>query len=110
MGNALVVPAAKTATGNSSALNNGSASSNGGVGHLHVTANSGTSQTLDVTIEDSADGSSGWATILTFTQVTTTNGAQRVAITGTVRQYIRAVYTIGGTSPSYTLGVTFARR
>jgi hypothetical protein len=109
-GHILRVPSATGASSNSSALDGAAATTNGGVGHLHVSANSGTTPTLDVIIEDSADGSTGWATIATFTQVTTTNQAVRVEITGTVKRYIRAAWTIGGSTPSYTFAVAFARR
>jgi hypothetical protein len=106
----LRVPGATGTSSNTSALNNGAASANGGVGHLHVSANSGSTPTLDVIIEDSPDGSTGWATIATFSQVTTTDQALRVEITGTVKQYIRAAWTIGGTTPLYTFAAAFARR
>jgi hypothetical protein len=109
-GHILRVPGATGSSSNSSALNNAAASSNGGVGHLHVSAHSGSTPTLDVIIEDSADGSTGWATIATFPQVTTTDQALRVEIAGTVKQYIRAAWTIGGSTPSYTFAVAFARR
>src|SRR3990167_2388216 len=101
--------AARIATGTTTAQNNGAATTNGGVGHLHITAASGATPPPDVIIEDSADGSTGWATILTFSQKTAA-GSQRVEITGTVRQYLRVSYTIGGSGPSFTFATGFARR
>jgi hypothetical protein len=88
--------------GNGSALDNTAATSNGGVGYLHVFGVS--SGSLAVKIQDSADNSV-WADIITFTAATT-GGAQRVAITGTVRRYVRALWTITGGA---TLAVGFAR-
>lgn len=99
--------AAVTADTNGTAVDGGAASSNGGVGHLHVTAFSGFSGAA-VTIEDSANGSSGWATILTFTTAAGVTG-ERVAITGAVRRYLRAVFDVTGTG-SVTAQVSFARR
>lgn len=76
---------------------------------LEVGAVSGTSPTLDVKIQESADASS-WTDVpgATFTQVTAANNSQilRVDGLGTSRKrYLRAVATIAGTSPSFTLAV-----
>lgn len=96
-----------TATGNGTARDLTAQTTNGGVAHLHVSAFSGlTSNT--VTIEDSANGSTGWATIATFTAATGIT-SQRLAITGTVKQYLRVVDTVVGTG-SCTRTVAFARR
>ena len=111
-GQALGSHAAVTATGTGSAVDGGAATSNGGVAQLHVTAVAGTSSpTLDVIIEHSVNGSSSWATLATFTQVTTSTSAQRVTVAAgtTVRRYLRASYTVAGTGPSYTCAVAFAR-
>lgn len=72
---------------------------------LDVGAVSGTTPTLDVTIQDSADNSSFAAiTGAAFSQFTAANkqGVLRVNLDGK-RRYIRAVATIGGTTPSFTL-------
>ncbi len=111
-GQSLATHAAVTATGNGSAVDNGAASSDGGIAHLHVTALGGTSTpTCDVTIEHSVNGSTLWATLATFTQVTTTVASQRVVVAAgtTVRRYLRVAYTVAGTNPTYTLAVAFAR-
>lgn len=77
---------------------------------LEVGAVSGTSPTLDVKIQDSADNSA-FADVagLTFTQVTASNNSQILRIEGlntaTRRRYLRAVGTIAGTSPSFAFGV-----
>lgn len=71
---------------------------------LSVGAASGTSPTLDVTIQQSPDGSTGWTTVGSFTQMTGT-GSQEIRVTPT-QPYIRVAYTIAGTSPSFTFHVT----
>lgn len=77
----------------------------GGAGYLLCTANSGT---LDVTIEHSVDGIANWEALATFTQLTAgAEGSEVVAVSGTVRRYLRATWTIGGTA---TFFVGFARR
>lgn len=98
---------ATTITGNSTSIDNGAATTNGGVGHIHATTISGT-PTLDAVVADSADDSS-FATILTFAQLAAA-GKQRVEIAGNVRRYTREQHTVGGGSPSVTYAVAFARR
>lgn len=70
---------------------------------LNVTAASGTTPTLDVVIEDSLDGTN-WNTIGTFTQKVTT-GRQVIDITTPFADTVRARWTIGGTTPSFTFAV-----
>ena len=98
---------AVTATENGAAQNNGAATANGGLAQLHVTAFSGLTNAV-VTVEDSANGSTGWATIATFATVTAVTGEQ-VAVAGAVRQYLRYVATLTGTG-SVTFQCSFARR
>jgi hypothetical protein len=79
---------------------------------LEVGAVSGTNPTLSVKIQESADGSTGWTDVdgAVFTQVTSANNSQilRVEGLGTSRQrYLRAVATLGGTSPNFTFAVEF---
>lgn len=90
-----------------SAVDNAAGTTNGGVGHLHVTAASGTSPTLDTIVEHSTNNSS-WSTLATFTQATAAT-SQRVSVTGTVHRYLRAKSTLAGTNPSFTIAVAFAR-
>ncbi|MEW6304687.1 MAG: hypothetical protein AB1705_14525 [Verrucomicrobiota bacterium] len=71
---------------------------------------SGTSPTLDGKIQDSADGSTGWADVsgATFTQVTASTNHQSIGVdTRACKRYIRYVGTIAGTSPSFQLAVEF---
>jgi hypothetical protein len=74
-----------------------------------VQAGVSVSGTLDVVIEDSADGSTGWATVAgaVFTQLTATDAGAYGTIklnSGTTKRYVRAAITIGGTS--YMANVT----
>ena len=77
---------------------------------LDSAAGAGTSPTLDVTIEDSADNSS-FAAIssgaVAFTQVTGTAAAQAVSVNkDDASRYVRIKYTIGGSSgQSFTFSV-----
>lgn len=99
--------AAVTADTNGTAVDGTAASTSGAVAHLHVTAFSGFSGVV-VTVQDSADGSTGWATIGTFTTVTAVTG-ERIEIAGTVRRYTRVVYDVTG-SGSITAQTSIARR
>ena len=94
-----------TSTSNGSAVDGDAASSDGGVAHLFADTVSGVSPTLDVTVEHSVDGSTGWDTLATAT------AAERVVVAAgtTVRRHLRAAYTVGGSSPSFAVAVAFAR-
>lgn len=76
----------------------------------------GTSPTLDITVQDSATGSTSWSTLATFPQQTTTmtitNPENTTAATqativrrsfrvSDTRPYIHVAYTAGGTSPVF---------
>lgn len=99
-------PAALTAT------TNGTSVDTRGYGDamavLEVGAVSGTSPTLDVKIQESDDNSAFTDVAgAAFTQVTAANSSQvlRLGQLNLVRKrYVRAVATIGGTSPSFALG------
>jgi len=80
-----------------------------------VNAISGTTPTLDVTVEESDDGSTGWVAVpavalidpdtgdaTTFTQVTTVDSFQVLALRRQkVTRFVRVVFTLAGTSPVY---------
>ena len=73
-----------------------------------VGAVTGTSPTLDGKIQDSADGSTGWADVTgaTFTQVTASTSLLSIGVdTRLAKRYIRYVGTIAGTTPSFTMAV-----
>ena len=99
--------AAITADGNGAARDLTAQSTNGGVAHLHVTAFTGLTSNV-ITIEDSADGSTGWATIATFATVSGVT-SERLAIAGTIKRYVRVVDDVTGTG-SCTRVVSLARR
>tara|TARA_R110000868_G_scaffold82598_1_gene233163 strand:- start:85 stop:807 length:723 start_codon:yes stop_codon:yes gene_type:complete len=97
------------ATGNGTARDLTASSARGGVAHLHVTGFA-TLTSDTITIEHSVDGSTSWATLVTFTAVTALT-SQRVEVADgtTVRRYLRVVDTFSG-SGSCTRAVFFARR
>lgn len=103
-------PAALTATGQSSSIDLGAEYKDDVAVIMNVGAVSGTSPTLDMVIQKSTDNST-WVTGATFTQVTAANklGCGQVNMDGGYR-YLRASYTIGGTSPSFTLSVEVMAR
>lgn len=76
---------------------------------LDSEAGSGTSPTLTVKLQDSADNSTfADITDATFTQVTSAAaGFEKISInTNDVRRYVRAVGTLGGTSPVFVYAVS----
>lgn len=99
---------AATATANGSSVDQLAATTQGAVGVLQVTAASGTTPNLAVKLQHSVDNSV-WVDLVTFTAATTT-GWQRQRVTGTVNRYIRAIWTITGTTPSLTFTAALARR
>ena len=94
--------AARTVTGSAAAL-----PGSGGLAtlraQLDVTAASGTTPTLDVVLEDTIDGTN-YNTIATFTQLTAA-GRLVVNVTTPFSDTLRARWTIGGTTPSFTFSV-----
>lgn len=70
---------------------------------LDVTAASGTAPTLTVLIEDTIDGTN-WNTVGSFTQKTAVS-REVVNITIPFSDRLRASWTIGGTTPSFTFSV-----
>lgn len=71
---------------------------------------SGTTPTLDGKIQDSADGSTGWADVTgaTFTQVTASDSQQAIGLdTRACKRYVRYVGTIAGTTPSFNVAALF---
>lgn len=93
-------------TGN---VDNGSATTDGGVAVLQVSAASGTLPTLDVKLQHSDDGLV-WVDLVTFTQQTAVNGEYVTVAAGTtVNRYLRALWTVGGTTPSFNFNLAFKR-
>jgi hypothetical protein len=102
----------ETATANNTAVDNAVLSSNGGVGHLQVTAKTDTVAVWTVKIQHSVDNST-WVNLVTFTNVSNralAAGAQRIEVTGTVNRYLRAQCTLVSGTTAITPLVAFARR
>lgn len=73
---------------------------------LNVSAASGTTPTLDVTIKSKDDTSGGWFTIATFTQKTAV-GSELKTLSANLGSIIAVFWEIGGTTPSFTFSVGF---
>ena len=81
----------------------------GGAGILIVSAKSGTSPTLDSKIQHSADDTT-YADLVTFTQATNTTSEVKLVDEGTtVNRYLKAILTVGGSTPSFTAIIAFGR-
>lgn len=92
-----------TSAGNGTAVDFGAATANGGFGYVQLTEFTGTSVT--VTIEDSADGSTGWATVGTFTVLAGDNLEERIELnSGAIKRYLRAVTAGTFTSAALLVG------
>lgn len=74
----------------------------------HVSAASGTTPTLDVTLEQSANGTSGWATVAGSALTQLTAAGNRIGFAAPTQPYVRVKATIGGTTPSFTGTVAIA--
>lgn len=74
---------------------------------LAVSGASGTAPTLDVRLEASADGLSGWRTVATFARATLPTVEKISAVSP--ERYVRVAWTIAGTTPAFTFGVTGAK-
>ena len=78
---------------------------------LQSAAGTGTDPTLDVKLQDSADGSTDWQDITgaVFTQITDAAVSTEVIKfnASAVRRFVRAVATIGGTTPSFICAASF---
>lgn len=96
--------AAETATGADTAVELGDCATVRLV--LNVSAVSGTTPTLDVTVETSADNgvADAWRTLGTFAQKTVV-AAERKSFGGCDR-WVRTRRVVGGTTPSFTYDIT----
>jgi hypothetical protein len=95
------------AGGNSTALDQVDETTGGALGQLHITDATGVTPELSVSIQHSPDDSV-WTDLVTFTPATAA-GSEQLTVSGTVDQYIRALWTVGGTSPNFTFTVAFTR-
>ena len=96
-----------TATANGTSVDNAAGTTNGGIANLHITEVSGTTPTMTVIIQHSTNNST-FTTLASFTAATAVT-SESISFTGTVNRYVRAQYTVGGTSPSFTCQVSLAR-
>jgi hypothetical protein len=74
-------------------------------------AGGGDTPTLDGKLQDSPDGSGSWADLsgAAFTQVEDEASLQKLVLNpNSTRGYVRYVGTIGGTTPSFAVGVIIA--
>lgn len=106
IGVSLVDLAQVTATGNGSSVDGTASSSTGGLAVLHVSACSGS---LVVKVQGSSTGSSGWSDLATFTTATGAT-SERVTLAGSIPRYLRASWTLTGTSAAATFTASLARR
>lgn len=101
----------ETATGNGTTYDAGAAgmpTAFGGAGYLQVKDVSGGGPSVTVKIQHSADASV-WVDLITFAAVTADHGHERVAVTGTVNRYLRAIWTIAA-STAPVFHVAFNRK
>ena len=106
----LAALAERTATANGSSVDQSASSAEGAAAYLQVSAGSPDAGTLDVKVQHSVDDAV-WVDLITFTQVDGTDDptAQRGSAAGTVNRYVRAIWTIAGTGPSFSFLVGFHR-
>ncbi|MCP4708023.1 MAG: hypothetical protein GY869_05325, partial [Planctomycetes bacterium] len=97
-----------TANGDQASIDYGASTSNGAVGYFHILGLSA-GDTITILIEDSADDNT-FATLVTCTLDGTALDAERVAVTGTVNRYVKASYTVTGSSISFPIAVIFVRK
>jgi hypothetical protein len=101
---------ARTSTANGTTVDQSAGSTAGASALLQVTSVSGTAgPSLTVVVQHSTDGST-WADLITFGTKTAASTSERAAVTGTVNRYVRAIWTITGTTPSFTFHVAFSRK
>lgn len=101
-GGAAVASAARTETGTGTAFSTAGLDSI--TGTLTVTAASGTTPTLDVTLETTADGTN-YYTAGSFVQKTATATAD-AKVFGDLGSSSRWKWTIGGETPSFTFSIS----
>lgn len=107
----LVCQTAVSATTNTTSVDNTTSSTNGGVAHLHVTANARTATTI-IAVQHSSDNST-FADLAVFgTVAISTLDSERLAVAPgtTVNRYLRTRTTIASGSGSITRSVAFSRR
>lgn len=106
---------ARTATGNAGTtvgtdvLDNGASTADGGIAVLQVFAVTGTTPSATILLQHSADNVT-YATLGTFSAKTAVDGEYLTIAAGTtVNRYLRASWTISGTTPSFNFNLAFKR-
>ncbi len=99
---------AETASTTGTTVDQSSSGAFGGGGHMHVTSSSGTSPTLDVTVEHATSSGGSYSTFLTFAQ-STGRTAERIVSGSSLNRWVKIVATIGGSDPSFTFQVGFGK-
>lgn len=92
-------------------VDNTSATTNGGVGSVHVFAIAGAAPNVVYKVQHSTNGSV-WVDLISFSAITAANSSERVEVAAgtTVNRHLRITITDGGTTSSVTGVVVFARR
>lgn len=106
----IVSKAARTVTGNSGWIEVGDVKEI--IAQLDSDAGTGTTPTLDVKFQTSYNGADATAIDVTsgaFTQVTTVASAQIKSLTA-MHKYVKVIWTIAGTTPSFNFGVYITAR
>lgn len=98
--------AARTTDTNGTTVDQLAGTSAGGAGYVQCTAFSGFSGVV-VKVQHSTDNSI-WSDLITFTTIAAAPAAERVAVSGTVNRYVRALIDVTGTG-SITVFVGFNR-
>lgn len=106
---------ARTATGNAgtvvgtNVLDNTTSSTDGGIAVLQVFTVTGTTPSATIVLQHSADNVT-YADLATFTAKTAVDGEYVAVASGTtVNRYLRARWTISGTTPSFNFNLAFKR-
>lgn len=105
-----VVKTARTASGGSGWMDIGDTREL--IAQLQSDAGTGTTPTLDVKFQTSFDGTDATAVDVptgAFAQVIAASSAQIKSLT-TLHRYVKVVWTIGGTTPSFAFGVYLTAR
>jgi hypothetical protein len=98
-----------SASGFSATLDQGASSTNGGIGYLHVTSNTRDGAST-FKVQDSADGVT-FVDRITFASVSASaTVGSKVAVTGSVDRYVRALHDPGVFTGSVTYTLAFARK
>lgn len=93
----ILVPATTITNSTTSSVVDNGASSSDGAAFLQI-LQAAASDTYSILVEGSADGSTGWATVASFSLDASQIGSERIGITGSIPQYLRCVATRSGSA------------